>query len=65
MGGGMNSLEFMILGPLEARRLGEPVDLGGGKQRALLAALLLNANKVVAAERLVDELWGMSRRRRR
>jgi DNA-binding SARP family transcriptional activator len=58
MGGGMNSLEFMILGPLEARRLGEPVDLGGGKQRALLAALLLNANKVVAAERLVDELWG-------
>ena len=52
------SLEFMILGPLEARLGGKRLDLGGTKQRALLAVLLLNANRVVAVERLIDELWG-------
>jgi DNA-binding SARP family transcriptional activator len=34
-GGG---LDFAILGPLQARRDGEPVALGGAKQRALLEA---------------------------
>ncbi|TML13965.1 MAG: hypothetical protein E6G33_10965 [Actinobacteria bacterium] len=52
------SLELNILGPLEARRLGQAVDLGGAKQRALLGVLLLNANKVVPVERLIDDLWG-------
>jgi two-component SAPR family response regulator len=55
---GASSVEFLILGPLEARRYGEPLDLRGAKQRALLAVLLLSANKVVAVERLIDELWG-------
>ena len=32
--------------------------LGSGRQRALLAFLLLNANHAVSIERLVDELWG-------
>ena len=45
-----NNLEFRILGPLEVRRLGEPIDLGGAKQRALLGVLLLNVNKVVPVE---------------
>ena len=40
------------------RRDGEPVTIGGQRQRALLALLLLNANRVVATERLVDQLWG-------
>src|SRR5829696_4343111 len=52
------SIEFRLLGPLEAVRDGAPVALGGLKQRALLAILLLNANEVVSSERLVDELWG-------
>src|SRR5437667_9837780 len=52
------SLEFSVLGPLEARRLGEVVDLGGAKQRALLGVLLLNANKVMPVEKLIDDLWG-------
>lgn len=47
-----------ILGPLEARFGGEPIPLGGAKQRALLALLLLNADEVVSVERLVEELWG-------
>src|SRR5438067_8336654 len=51
-------MEFRILGPLEFSEDGRPVSLGGPKQRALLALLLLNANRVVSSERLLDELWG-------
>ena len=51
-----NRFDFRILGPLEVRRDGTPVPLGGPKQRALLAILLLNANRVVPRERLIDEL---------
>lgn len=50
-------MEFRVLGPLAALRDGRPVALQGPRQRRLLAVLLLNANKTVAAERLVDELW--------
>ena len=51
-------MEYRILGPLEVRQGDESLPLGGAKQRALLALLLLNANRVVARDRLVDELWG-------
>ena len=51
-------MEFVVLGPLEARIDGRTLALGGPKQRALLALLLLNANGVVSRDRLVDELWG-------
>ena len=51
-------MQFRLLGPLEVRAADGPVPLGGEKQRALLALLLLNANRVVARERLIDELWG-------
>jgi DNA-binding SARP family transcriptional activator len=51
-------MEFRILGPLDAREEGEPLPLGGPKQRALLAVLLLHANEVVSADRLIDALWG-------
>ena len=51
-------LQFRILGPLEVSRDGAVVDLGARKQRAVLALLLLNANRVVPTERLIDELWG-------
>jgi WD40 repeat protein/DNA-binding SARP family transcriptional activator len=50
-------LEFRILGPLSVRVDGTPVALGGPKQRALLALLLLNANRVVSRDRLVAELF--------
>jgi DNA-binding SARP family transcriptional activator len=50
-------VEFAILGPLEAREDGEPIPLGGPKQRALLAMLLLEAGRVVSQDRLVDALW--------
>lgn len=50
-------MEFGILGPLEVSETGQPLDLGGAKQRALLAVLLLNANQVVSTDRLIDALW--------
>jgi len=49
-------MEFRILGPLEAWDEGGEVSLGGPQPRALLALLLLHANEVVRADRLIDEL---------
>jgi DNA-binding SARP family transcriptional activator/tetratricopeptide (TPR) repeat protein len=50
-------MDFRILGPLEVLSDGRALDLGGAKQRALLAVLLLNANSVVSTDRLADALW--------
>ena len=50
-------LEFRILGPLEVVGEHGPVRLGGPKQRATLAILLLNANRVVSVDRLADDLY--------
>jgi DNA-binding SARP family transcriptional activator len=49
--------EFGILGPLEVRRGDEEVELGGRNQRAVLAMLLLHANRVVSIEHLSEELY--------
>jgi DNA-binding SARP family transcriptional activator len=51
-------LEFRILGPLEALDDERSLPLGGQKQRALLAILLLRAGQVVSTDRLIDDLWG-------
>ena len=51
-------MEFRILGPLEVLDEGRVVALGGSKQRALLALLLLHANQTLTPDRLIDELWG-------
>jgi YVTN family beta-propeller protein len=54
-------MEFRMLGELEVRDGGDRrIPLGAGKQRAVLALLLLHANEVVATDRLIDELWGES-----
>ncbi|HET7760609.1 MAG TPA: BTAD domain-containing putative transcriptional regulator [Gaiellaceae bacterium] len=50
-------LDFRILGPLEVIAEGSPIRLGGPKQRATLAILLLNANRVVSVDRLADDLY--------
>jgi YVTN family beta-propeller protein len=49
--------EFGILGPLEVSRSGRAVPLGGPRQRAVLALLLLEANRVVSMDRLAEDLW--------
>src|SRR5215207_7874311 len=53
-------MDFHILGSLEALDEGRDVAPAGGKQRALLALLLVHANETVSIERLIDELWGES-----
>jgi DNA-binding SARP family transcriptional activator/class 3 adenylate cyclase len=51
-------MEFRILCPLEALDEGRRVALGGSRQRALLAVLLLHANETLTTDRLIDALWG-------
>jgi DNA-binding SARP family transcriptional activator/streptogramin lyase len=50
-------LSFRILGPLEVREDGRELPLGTGRQRALLALLLVHANELVSSDRLIEELW--------
>jgi len=50
-------MEFRVLGPMEVLDDARRLELGGPKQRSLLAALLVHANEVVSAERLIDALW--------
>ena len=51
-------LDIRVLGPIEVLRAGNPVPLGGHRQRALLALLVLDVQRPVAAGWLLDELWG-------
>lgn len=53
-------MEFRILGPIEVLDAGRIIPLGGGKQRAALAILLLHPNEVVSRDRLIEGLWGAS-----
>jgi predicted ATPase/DNA-binding SARP family transcriptional activator len=57
MAGASAAIEFRVLGGVEARRNGTPVKLGGPRQRALLALLLVAEGKAVPADRLIEELW--------
>jgi DNA-binding SARP family transcriptional activator len=50
-------MDFRILGPFEVLAEGRRCDLGGSKQRALAARLLLDANRAVASARLIEALW--------
>src|SRR5205085_11180781 len=51
-------IDLRVLGPLAADVDGAPLALGGAKQRALLALLVLSRNEVVSLDRLVDGIWG-------
>ncbi|HEY1274719.1 MAG TPA: BTAD domain-containing putative transcriptional regulator [Thermoleophilaceae bacterium] len=54
-------MDFRVLGPLEvADDRGLALSIGTGRQRALLALLILRANELVTSDRLVEELWGES-----
>jgi predicted ATPase/DNA-binding SARP family transcriptional activator len=53
----MGGIAVSVLGPVEARRAGLPVDLGGPQQRALLALLALHEGSVVPFDAIVDALW--------
>ena len=51
-------MEFRVLGPLEVEDGGSALSLGGPKQRAVLAYLLLHVNQAVTTDRLIDQVWG-------
>ena len=51
-------MDFRILGPLDVRDGDQAVALAVGRQRALLALLIVNANETVSTDRIVEELWG-------
>ena len=51
-------MDFRILGPLEVSSDDGPLTLGGPKQRAVLAHLILRSNHQVPADQMVDALWG-------
>ena len=55
---GDTSLRLRVLGELAATRNGAVVDLGGRRQRAVLAALVVMRDQVVPADRLADCVWG-------
>jgi DNA-binding SARP family transcriptional activator/class 3 adenylate cyclase len=50
-------ISFGLLGPVEVHVDGEPMPLGGARQRALLARLLIEPNQTVPGERLVEDIW--------
>ncbi|WP_331754169.1 tetratricopeptide repeat protein (plasmid) [Streptomyces sp. NBC_00012] len=49
---------FGILGTIEVRRDGAPIDVGHAMQRRVLAVLLVDADRAVSADALVDRVWG-------
>jgi DNA-binding SARP family transcriptional activator/tetratricopeptide (TPR) repeat protein len=53
-------LEFCLLGPLVVRRGGVALPVPRGRQRAVLAVLLLNAGRVVSVSEMAETLWGAS-----
>ena len=54
----MPDFDFQLLGPIEVRVDDVPLDLGGPRQRAVLAILMLDPNRVVSSDRLIGGVWG-------
>jgi DNA-binding SARP family transcriptional activator len=52
------AVDFRILGPVEVRAQGRPLAVRGGRQRALLALLLLRSGEPLSRDRLIEGLWG-------
>src|SRR5262249_2047488 len=51
-------VEYRLLGPVEVCVDGRPVDAGQPRQRAVLAALLVDAGRVVPTGTLIARVWG-------
>ncbi|SNS36139.1 Transcriptional regulatory protein, C terminal [Geodermatophilus pulveris] len=55
---GTGQLRISLLGPCAASSAGTPLDLGGPRQRAVLAVLVLGRGEIVPVERLTESVWG-------
>ena len=53
-----DSLEVRLLGPFEVAVGGRPAEVSGSKRHALLALLALRGGRAVAADALIEGLWG-------
>src|SRR5215472_6540861 len=56
--GGGRTMRIRILGPFHVEDGGQQITIGGVRQRAVLADLLLRANEVVPSEQILVDLWG-------
>lgn len=54
-------VRLRVLGPVEASAAGRTLDLGGPKPRLVLALLVLEPNRTIPADRLIDALWSDDR----
>ncbi|MDR3660201.1 MAG: BTAD domain-containing putative transcriptional regulator [Mycobacterium sp.] len=55
---GRAGLDVSVLGPLQVVVTGTPVALGAAKQRAVFAMLVINRNRAISADSLIDAVWG-------
>src|SRR5215475_5811269 len=55
------AVEFRLLGAIEVRDGGTAVEVGHARQRCVLAVLLMEANRMVALDTLVNRVWGEHR----
>jgi DNA-binding SARP family transcriptional activator len=52
-----SALRFGLLGQLQMSAVGTDLPLGAAKQRAVLGLLLINRNRTVAIDSLIDAVW--------
>ena len=52
------TVQFRVLGDVEAHVDGRPLALGHARQQCVLLGLLLDANTIVSTGRLIDRVWG-------
>ncbi|WP_436525805.1 BTAD domain-containing putative transcriptional regulator [Actinoplanes sp. HUAS TT8] len=57
-GNGVTTVRYRILGPLSVTVAGQPVAVTAGRDRTVLAMLLVNPNRIIGAGELIDALWG-------
>lgn len=54
----MRQIDFRLLGPLDVQVEGQPVQLGGGRRRTVLAMLLITPGRIVSVDSLIEAVWG-------